>query len=405
MTTSLEQAFPGTSVSNATMIAKLAEQGIIVVDDLDAVTSEDFSIQPWAGICSLADGALFMYDSTDTTSAHDGSTVIVVSGRRYILQSQTIPDYFAVSQGDTSPPGSPSLGDQYVIGAAPSGDWASKAKNLATWTARGWVYRVPQRGQIVWVNDENTFYHYSTSDVWTQGIPVSGITNGAITPLKLRHPLAVMVVEDVRNAPPGSIPANGTAYVVGNSPTGAFAGEAGGVAYVDGGAYTFIDPFEGATVYDKDQGFDLCYRSGTWERKVPGSAIPNVYYSSVTAPGSLNYSTAEITTFTKSVQGVSASNRWRVDVFINAPTATTGGAGNGRLEAAVYVDAESSARSKPLSFPAVDGEKFCANFTCFIDVPDLSPHNIIVKLSADTGTLVFSPGGTVTTLQITEVKG
>jgi hypothetical protein len=407
MTTALQQAFPGTSVSNATMIAKLAEQGIIVVDDLDAVQSEDFSVQPWSGICALADGALFMYDASDTTSTHDGSTVIVVSGRRYILRSQTIPDYFVVSQGDTTPPGSPSLGDQHIIGAAPSGDWASKAKNITTWTARGWIFRTPQRGQIVWVNDEDTFYHYSDADTWVQGIPVSGITNGSLSPIKFRHPLALLTVEDVRNAPPVSIPADGTAYVVDTSPTGAFAGEAGAVAYVDGGAYVFIDPFEGATVYDKDQGFDLCYRSGAWERKVPGSAFPNVYYAESTTVSSTVFGIADIATlFTQSVTGVSTSNRWRIEVFLNAPSLTV--TSPEFLRASVFVDAESTAREFVHSYgQAATSGVYSTSFVFFIDVPDLSSHDIIVKLgrqSGASGNLTLATG-TKYRLQITEVKG
>ena len=175
MATALQEAFPAADVPNATTVLKLAEQGIIVVDDLDAVQSEDFTLQPWAGICSLADGSLFMYDATDTTSVHDGMTVIVVSGRRYILRTTQIFDGTADSQGDTAPPGSPSLGDTYIIGAAPSGDWAAKAKNIATWTARGWVYRAPEQGMVVWVIDEQTFYHYSASDAWTQGLPIGEV--------------------------------------------------------------------------------------------------------------------------------------------------------------------------------------------------------------------------------------
>lgn len=32
-----------------------------------------------------------------------------------------------------SPPGSPSIGDTYIVGAAPTGDWVGQANDLAVW--------------------------------------------------------------------------------------------------------------------------------------------------------------------------------------------------------------------------------------------------------------------------------
>lgn len=311
--TAIQQAFPEGDTTNSTIVAKLAEQGIIVVNDLDAITAEDFTVQPWAGICNQADSALYMYDAADTTSAHDGSTVVVVSGRRYILQNQVIPDAFVVSVGLASPPSSLSLGDQYVIGSAPTGDWASKAENVATWSRRGWIFRSPQRGQIVWNNSDNAFYHYSSGSEWVSGLGIGAIPNGSITPLKARHPFGVLVVAGVQDDPPSSIPSDGAAYIVGSAPTGVWQGEADKVAYVDNGAYVFIAAFEGASVYNQDQGQMFTYRSGAW--------VVTVEPPSVTKMERVFQDTGANVTGGRTVVGLTinrtgqAGNYWRLEIY------------------------------------------------------------------------------------------
>lgn len=60
----------------------------------------------------------------------------------------------------TAAPASPSDGDTYIIGAAPTGAWAGKAKYLAYYIG-GWHYLAPQNGWLVWVADESKYYRYS----------------------------------------------------------------------------------------------------------------------------------------------------------------------------------------------------------------------------------------------------
>lgn len=60
----------------------------------------------------------------------------------------------------TAPPASPADGDTYIIGAAPTGAWAGKAKYLAYYIG-GWHYLAPQDGWLVWVADESKYYRYS----------------------------------------------------------------------------------------------------------------------------------------------------------------------------------------------------------------------------------------------------
>lgn len=39
-----------------------------------------------------------------------------------------------------APPGSPTEGDAYIVGAAPSGAWVGHANGLAIWTSGGWRF-------------------------------------------------------------------------------------------------------------------------------------------------------------------------------------------------------------------------------------------------------------------------
>src|SRR5690606_16868141 len=110
------------------------------------------------------DLTLYAYDPTDTTTADDGGiTCVVVSGRRYIRSGETIIRDAAISATTDAQPVSPSLADTYIVPAAPSGDdWASKAKTVATFTARGWLFRQPFVGMMVYVEDEDAIYHYTS---------------------------------------------------------------------------------------------------------------------------------------------------------------------------------------------------------------------------------------------------
>lgn len=281
MTTSLETGLPLNSNLSAADMRLYFAEAFIAVFDAAGPEGEDFSIQQHRAIAVRGnDGGLtlYAYDDADTVTASDaGLTTYVVSGRRYKRASETIVRDAVLSATTTAQPASPALGDAYVLTAAPSGtDWAAKAKNVATYTARGWVFRAPYVGQIVYAADTSTFLHYSAAGTWTTGIAAGGIGVGTIVPNMLANPFAVMTAEDERNAPPGSLPSEGTLYQVGTSPTGAFAGHAKAVARVTSGAYEFFAPGEGAVIYRRDVAALYAYRAGVWELAVPETGVARV---------------------------------------------------------------------------------------------------------------------------------
>jgi hypothetical protein len=71
------------------------------------------------------------------------------------------------------------------------------------------------------------------------------------------------------NDPPAS-PALGSCYVVGASPTGAWADAAGSLAGYSSGGWRLLTPLEGMTVYVKSDSHCARYRSGAWEFGIVG---------------------------------------------------------------------------------------------------------------------------------------
>lgn len=63
-----------------------------------------------------------------------------------------------------TPPGAPSNGDVYLIGASPTGDWTGKAQQVAIYIASAWHYLdTPQEGWKIWLKDENLYRRYDGS--------------------------------------------------------------------------------------------------------------------------------------------------------------------------------------------------------------------------------------------------
>lgn len=100
-----------------------------------------------------------------------------------------------ISVGLNTPPGSPVQGDAYVLGASPTGAWASRANCLAGYFGTGWVFvpgndsagtpiamGVRHEGLSVWSKADNAFYVWSGS-AWSA--VYSGLVDNAGTAITL----------------------------------------------------------------------------------------------------------------------------------------------------------------------------------------------------------------------------
>ncbi|SFQ80854.1 Protein of unknown function, partial [Nitratireductor indicus] len=378
----------------ATVRSEVA-QGIVGVFDTPDLSGENFAIQPYAAIAVYGpDGDLvfYAYDADDTTTADDGGTTcIVVSGRRYKRSTELTVKDAVLSATTTAQPASPTLGDAYIVPAAPSGtDWASKAETVATFTARGWIFRQPYVGMVVYVEDEATFYHYNASGDWQQGLPPGALPDGSIVPMKLFEPFGILVVEDERNDPPGGTPTTGSLYQVGTSPTGAFVGHVGEIARFNGVSYDFIAASEGNTIYRKDASTLFSYRSGAWELTIATAVLK--FFKMYGPSGNVAY--AEGGTAILSATGLSGSvgDVWEIQIreaYIQTNLSQTGA--STKFDIGIYFDGESSPRFVLVeitgTFDSLTSGSAREDSFYYISVDDVATHTISLKARRSSGGL------------------
>lgn len=62
----------------------------------------------------------------------------------------------------STPPGSPNLGDAYVVAASPTGAWTGATNNIAAYYS-GWKFKVPETGWTVWARNDSRVLYYNGS--------------------------------------------------------------------------------------------------------------------------------------------------------------------------------------------------------------------------------------------------
>lgn len=60
-----------------------------------------------------------------------------------------------------TPPGSPAIGDRYLIGTAPTGVWVGLANQIAEWNGTTWVYTIPVTNNVVYVTSTLLTYRFN----------------------------------------------------------------------------------------------------------------------------------------------------------------------------------------------------------------------------------------------------
>lgn len=73
------------------------------------------------------------------------------------------------SFGLDTPPSAPALGQCWIVGSSPTGDWTDHAGAVAGWTAGGWRFVVPRAGLTVWVVDQGLWAAHNGS-IWVVGV-------------------------------------------------------------------------------------------------------------------------------------------------------------------------------------------------------------------------------------------
>lgn len=266
------------------------------VSDLIAVIPDDTDPQTWdpreLGVAGGAvwpavawDGQIWYRDPDDATSAHDGVSVIVtLDGSRYKTDALVMPEA-VISATVAAPPGAPDFGDAYLVAAGATGAWAGHEDEIAIFTARGWRFRTKQIGALVFVRDEEGFWHVGDDDLWHTGTGSYAFADGVV------HPRNLLIrdwnVENqTTNAPPADGPA-GEQYVIGPTPTGTWAAQAKKLAYRPtlNGAFVILTPFNGEEIFDKATQIRYRFDGTSWQSTAGAIVESGAVFTADVNPG------------------------------------------------------------------------------------------------------------------------
>lgn len=79
---------------------------------------------------------------------------------------------YPVLARQNTPPGSPSPGDRYLVGASPTGAWVGHAHKFAVWRTSAWTFRAPIRGETAFVDADSEFVFFNGSAWVAWAVPV-----------------------------------------------------------------------------------------------------------------------------------------------------------------------------------------------------------------------------------------
>lgn len=106
----------------------------------------------------------------------------------------------------------------------------------------------------------------------------------------------LVVLDKDLSTPPGS-PANGAAYIVAASPTGAWAGKAGQVAFwlASAAAWQFAIPVDGWTAWVSDESLRYERKAGVWQVSSGGGGVQSIIIACSDETTALTAGTAKVT--------------------------------------------------------------------------------------------------------------
>jgi hypothetical protein len=72
----------------------------------------------------------------------------------------------------TAPPGSPTAGDRYIVGASATGAWSGKDGQIARWNGTAWEFYAPKKNWLCVVDDEDKLVRCTAVSpiTWSAGI-------------------------------------------------------------------------------------------------------------------------------------------------------------------------------------------------------------------------------------------
>ena len=223
----------------------------------------------------------FWYDPLGAITSVDNVTVISTQdGYIYKADSSDLDIHSVMDRNLATPPGSPAVGDTYLVAAGATGAWAGKSNYLALYTERGWVLVAPRVGDWVLVEDEDVYVRYKPDGTWVTGQGSAGYGANSIPWSALINVDPLSIENQTTNTPPGS-PVVPVAYIIGGAPTGVWTGHARKIAKCElNGSWTIYTPLDGQRAYDKtlDAWYQWFAATSAWVTATGGFTISIVHY-------------------------------------------------------------------------------------------------------------------------------
>lgn len=103
------------------------------------------------------------YIQLEVKTFTDSSKSVLITSNIYTLDGGE--EISAVIDKDLStPPGSPSVDDMYIVGSSATGDWTGKEDEIATWNGSTWGF---SSDTVRYVTDESKYYRHDGTN-WTE---------------------------------------------------------------------------------------------------------------------------------------------------------------------------------------------------------------------------------------------
>ncbi len=81
--------------------------------------------------------------------------------------------------GLNAPPVAPAVGQCWIIGTAPTGDWSGQARALAGWTANGWRFAAPTEAMGAWSLADHGYCRF-LAGAWVTPAATAGPAGGSV---------------------------------------------------------------------------------------------------------------------------------------------------------------------------------------------------------------------------------
>lgn len=94
------------------------------------------------------------------TTLVEGQASGEVTANASLIALEALMNGSVIDRDLTAPPGSPTNGDLYLVGAAPTGAWTGQTLKFALYY-NGWLFFTPKSGQTMFIVDEKAAFMYS----------------------------------------------------------------------------------------------------------------------------------------------------------------------------------------------------------------------------------------------------